>query len=89
MTLQITTRSSRLRERYGPAAVVTGASSGIGEQFARGPAAEGLDLLLVARPPPPEASSSISSRRSFAESTASRCTCSQPIWPIRLPRTPW
>lgn len=35
MTSQQTSFSSHLRNRYGPAAVVTGASSRIGEQVAR------------------------------------------------------
>ncbi|MCB9032905.1 MAG: SDR family NAD(P)-dependent oxidoreductase [Chitinophagales bacterium] len=39
----------KFKEKYGDVAIITGASSGIGKEFAYQIAAKGLDLILIAR----------------------------------------
>lgn len=67
MTTPASTDSSNddlaFAERYGPWAIVAGASDGTGEAFARGLAARGVDVVLVAR------------RRALLEEVAATLPC--------------
>src|SRR4051794_16802769 len=47
--MAVTRKQLRLRENYGPWAVVTGASDGIGREFATCLAAAGINLIVAAR----------------------------------------
>ena len=55
-------RGKSFRERYGPWALVAGASDGIGECYARAIAEEGVNLLLLARREPQLASLAVDLR---------------------------
>ena len=53
-----------LKEKYGPTALIAGASEGMGAAWARALAARGLDLVLIARRPQPLAETAAQIRKS-------------------------
>jgi NADP-dependent 3-hydroxy acid dehydrogenase YdfG len=75
MTDGTTTESALDHTRYGPWAVVTGGSEGIGATFAQLLAEAGLNLVLIARKPQP------------LEDTAAACrTLGVEVRTVRSPR---
>jgi short-subunit dehydrogenase len=54
-----------LKDRYGPWAVIAGGSEGVGVSFARKLAADGINLVLVARKPEPLAETAEAVRAEF------------------------
>lgn len=54
-------------DKYGPWAVIAGGSEGVGAEFARSLAADGFDLVLIARKPEPLAETAESCRELGAE----------------------